>query len=223
VVARVRLRDAGKDTVHERGKSGGNQSPPRGMPFTQSSRAVPPAPYGVPPAPPLGQEYAHDAAIAPPATPASTTGKRRIWPLALGFVVVAIALLVGTFTIRHRAVAVTVTSVEFGKAIASDQPAQVTSAFRTTDPEIFVFVRLNTVNGNPEIRYVVTLTDGIDPTTTRPVTNTPIATYDGTATSTSIPWSVARTGSSAWPTGTYRLDVYLNGALTKTVTFTVTA
>jgi hypothetical protein len=138
-------------------------------------------------------------------------------------VVVVIAVLVGTLTIRHRTVAVTVTSVEFGKAIVGDQAAQVTSAFRATDPEIFAFIRLNTASGRPTVRFVATLITGIDPATTRPVTNIPIAAYDGTATSTQIPWSIARTGASPWPTGTYRLDIYLNGELTKSATFTVTA
>ena len=116
----------------------------------------------------------------------------------------------------------TVTSLDFGKAIVNDKPAQLTSTFSATDQDIYAFIGLNATKGNPEIKFVWTLVNGIDPTTKRPVTNIQIAEYGKNASSTRMYGSITRTGTSPGPTGTYRLDVYVNGVVKKSGTFTVT-
>jgi hypothetical protein len=156
-------------------------------------------------------------------TPVLPAKKRRVWPLVLGIVLGVIVLGVVGIGVWYATLTVKITSLEFGKAIVDDKPSQITTTFKATDQDIYAFIRLNATKNNPEIKFVWTLENGIDPTTKRPVTNIQIAEYGKNASSTRMYGSITRTGTSPWPTGTYRLDVYLNGELKKSGTFTVTA
>jgi hypothetical protein len=154
--------------------------------------------------------------------PVAPKRKRRVWPLILGIIFGVLVLLIGGIAIWYATLTVKITSVEFGKAIVNDKPAQVATTFNANDQDIYAFIGLNATKGSPEVKFVWTLENGIDPATKRPVTNIKIGEYGKMATSTRMYGSITRTGTSPWPTGTYRLDVYLNGELTKTAKFTVT-
>lgn len=113
-----------------------------------------------------------------------------------------------------------VTSVQFAHNFQNNKAVDVTDTFKSTDPDLYAIVKLNTTKGHPNIKVVWTVVSGTD-ANKRPVTGQEFGQVDKDATSSLLYASVSR-GSAPWPVGQYKADVFLDGKLAKTAQFTVT-
>jgi hypothetical protein len=140
-----------------------------------------------------------------------------IGPLIGVIVIGAIA----AFVLYERSLSPEVTSLQFAHNFQDNKAVDVTDTFKSSDPEFFAIVKLNTTNGHPNVKVVWTVVNATD-ATKRTVTGQTFGEVNKDATSRLLYASVSR-GSSTWPVGQYKADVFLDGKLVKTAQFTVTA
>lgn len=134
----------------------------------------------------------------------------------------AIVAIVGLVVVRYQRLTPAVNSLELAHNFKDNKPVDVTTMFKSTDPDLYAVIRLNTNKGNPTIKVVWTVVDAVDPTTKRPVTGQTFGQVEKAASSRLLYASVSR-DSTPWPVGKYKADVYLDGALVKTAEFTIAA
>jgi hypothetical protein len=147
--------------------------------------------------------------------------KRRLWiilPAVLGglIVVAIIAAVVYQATLTPA-----VTSIQFAHNFQNNKAVGVTDTFKSTDPDLYAIIKLNTSKGHPTIKVVWTVVNGTD-ANKAPVTGREFGQAEKEATSKLIYAQVSR-GAAPWAVGQYKAEVFLNGKLAKTAQFTVTA
>lgn len=208
------------------------QAPPAAPPGTGISSGPPPygqpQPYGqtFPPGYQPGQpppQYAQPAHAAGPPAPqtatATTNRKRSIIPVAILGVLIIAGIV--AFVIHQAMLTPAVTSLQFAHNFQNDKAVGVTDTFKSTDPDLYAIIKLNTTKGHPTVKVVWTVVSGTDPNA-QPVTGRAFGQAEKDATSTLIYAQVSR-GSAPWAVGQYKADVFLDGKLAKTAQFTVTA
>jgi len=147
--------------------------------------------------------------------------KRSLWLFIGPAIGVVILGLIVAGVIYERSLKPEVTSLEFAHNFQNNKAVDVTNTFKSSDPEFYAIVKLNTTNGHPNIKVVWTVVNATDETK-RPVTGQTFGDVSKDATSRLLYASVSR-GSTTWPVGQYKADVFLDGKLAKTAQFTVTA
>ncbi|HEY7907677.1 MAG TPA: hypothetical protein VIC60_02340 [Thermomicrobiales bacterium] len=205
-------------------------APPYGQPqpYGQPPSYGPPPTPGVPPGqafPPgyrPGQPYAPSSPqYAPPAYTTPAPKKRKLWiiPVAIlgGLIIVAIIAAV----VYQATLTPAVTSIQFAHNFQNNKAVGVTDTFKSTDPDLYAIIKLNTSRGHPTIKVVWTVVSGTD-ANTQPVTGREFGQAEKDATSKLIYAQVSR-GTAPWAVGQYKAEVFLNGKLAKTAQFTVTA
>jgi hypothetical protein len=213
------------------------EAPPYGQPQPYGqppSYGPPPTPGGPPgqafppgyrpgqpyaPPPPQYAQPAYAGASGPQTVPAPK--KRRLWiilPAVLGglIVVAIIAAVVYQATLTPA-----VTSIQFAHNFQNNKAVGVTDTFKSTDPDLYAIIKLNTSKGHPTIKVVWTVVNGTD-ANKAPVTGREFGQAEKEATSKLIYAQVSR-GAAPWAVGQYKAEVFLNGKLAKTAQFTVTA
>jgi hypothetical protein len=208
-------------------------APPQAPPYGQPPSYGPPPAPGVPPGqafppgyrpgqpypPPL--QYGQPAnASAPLPQTAPAPKKRKLWIIlaaALGGLVL-IAIIAGI--IYQATLSPAVTSLQFAHNFQDNKAVGVTDTFKSTDPDLYAIIKLNTSKGHPTIKVVWTVVNGTD-ANKRPVTGQEFGQVEKDATSKLLYASVSH-GSSSWPVGQYKAEVFLNEKLAKTAEFTVT-
>ncbi|MGI8858114.1 MAG: hypothetical protein ACR2JW_20435, partial [Thermomicrobiales bacterium] len=157
---------------------------PPGQPFPPGYR--PGQPY--PPPPPYGQP-AFAGAPLPPTTPAPK--KRKLWiiPVAVlgGLILIAIIAAV----VYQATLTPAVTSLQFAHNFQNNKAVGVTDTFKSTDPDLYAIIKLNTSKGHPTIKVVWTIVSGTD-ANARPVTGQEFGQVEKDATSSLLYASVSR-------------------------------
>jgi hypothetical protein len=176
--------------------------------------AYPGAPYDKPP-----YEGAPAAPLAP-AAPVPRTG-RSPWIVAVLVLAGLLVLGVIGYGIRYLTLSPSVSKIEFAHNFQDNRAVDVTDTFKSTDPNLYAIIHLNTTKGTPDVSVVWTVVNGAD-AAKRPVTGLEFGQAQEAATDTLLSASVTR-GTSPWPVGQYKIDVFLNGKLAKSAQFTVTA
>lgn len=188
---------------------------PPPAPGAPPGQAFPPGYRPAQPFPPLPPPYG-----PPPYAGAPAPKKRKLWiiPVAIVGGLILVAIIAGV--IYQANLTPAVTSVQFAHNFQNNKAVDVTDTFKSTDPDLYAIVKLNTTKGHPNIKVVWTVVSGTD-ANKRPVTGQEFGQVDKDATSSLLYASVSR-GSAPWPVGQYKADVFLDGKLAKTAQFTVT-
>lgn len=134
--------------------------------------------------------------------------------------ILIIGAIVG-FVLYERSLSPEVTSLEFAHNFQNNKAVDVTTTFRSSDPEFYAIIKLNTTNGHPNVKVVWTVVNATD-AAKRTVTGQTFGEVNKDATSRLLYASVSR-GSATWPVGQYKAEVFLDGKLAKTAQFTVAA
>jgi hypothetical protein len=207
------------------------QAQPYGQPPSYGPTPTPGGPPGqaFPPGYQPGQPYPLQPQYAPPTQAAGTTApqtapaprnrRRCIIPVPIiGVLIVAgnVAAVVHQATLSPA-----VTSLQFAHNFQNNKAVGVTDTFKSTDPDLYAIIKLNTTKGHPTVKVVWTVVSGTD-ANGQPVTGRAFGQAEKDATSTLIYAQVSR-GSAPWAVGQYKAEVFLDGRLAKTAQFTVTA
>lgn len=197
---------------------------PPGEPFPHPAPYPPGPPAAQPPYPGAPYEqppYGGTAAapIAPAASPPRTG--RSPWIVAILVLGGLLVLGVIVYAVRYVTLSPSVSKIEFAHDFQDNHAVGVTDTFKSTDQNLYAIIHLNTTKGTPNVSVVWTVVNGAD-AAKRPVTGLEFGQAQEMATNTLLSASVTR-GTSPWPVGQYKIDVFLDGKLVKTAQFTVTA
>jgi hypothetical protein len=175
-----------------------------------------------PPAAPYG-EPSYGGAPAAPLAPAAPVPRTRRSPWIVAVLVIGGLLVLGVigYGIRYLTLSPSVSKIEFAHNFQDNRAVDVTDTFKSTDPNLYAIIHLNTTKGTPNVSVVWTVVNGAD-AAKRPVTGLEFGQAQEAATDTLLSASVTR-GTSPWPVGQYKIDVFLDGKLAKSAQFTVTA
>jgi hypothetical protein len=122
---------------------------------------------------------------------------------------------------RYVTLSPSVSKIEFAHNFQDNRAVDVTDTFKSTDPNLYAIIHLTTTKGTPNVSVVWTVVNGTD-AAQHPVGGLEFGQAARAATDTLLSASVAR-GTSPWPVGQYKIDVFLDGKLAKSAQFTVTA
>ena len=122
---------------------------------------------------------------------------------------------------RYATLNPSVSKIEFAHNFQDNRAVDVTDTFKSTDPNLYAIIHLTTTKGTPNVNVVWTVVNGTD-AAKHPVTGLEFGQAARAATDTLLSASVTR-GTSPWPVGQYKIDVFLDGKLAKTALFTITA
>jgi hypothetical protein len=204
-------------------------------PYGQPQPNGQPPSYGAPPGqafPPgyqPGQPYPLQPQYAPPTQAAGTTApqtapaprNRRRWIIPVAIIGVLIVAGIVAAVVHQATLSPAVTSLQFAHNFQNNKAVGVTDTFKSTDPDLFAIIKLNTTKGHPTVKVVWTVVNGTD-ANGQPVAGRDFGQAEKDATSTLIYAQVSR-GSAPWAVGQYKAEVFLDGRLAKTAQFTVTA
>ncbi len=188
-------------------------------------QALPPgAPYSsgpLPAQPPYpGALYDQQPYGAAPAASPPRAGRSPWIIVAVVFGVLLVLGIIGG-VVRYVTLSPSVSTIEFAHNFQNNRAVDVTDTFKSTDPGLYAIIHLTTTKGTPNVRVVWTVVNGTD-AANHPVTGQEFGQAEKAATSTLLSASVTR-GTSPWPIGQYKAEVFLDGKLAKTAQFTVTA
>ena len=155
-----------------------------------------------------------------PLSPVSRTGRS---PWLVTALVIGGLLLLGVIAELWgiRDLEPSVSKIEFAHNFQDNRAVDVTDTFKSTDSNLYAIIHLTTTKGTPNVNVVWTVVNGTD-AAKHPVTGLEFGQAARAATDTLLSASVAR-GTSPWPVGQYKIDVFLDGKLAKTAQFTITA
>lgn len=191
---------------------------PPGETFPPGSPYPPGPPAAQPPYP--GASYGQPPYGTAPAAPLSRTG-RSPW-LVTVLVIGGLLLLGGIgYGVRYLTLRPSVSKIEFAHNFQDNRAVDVTDTFKSTDPNLYAIIHLTTTKGTPNVSVVWTVVNGAD-AANHPVTGLEFGQAARAATDTLLSASVTR-GTSPWPVGQYKIEVFLDGKLAKSAQFTITA
>ena len=147
--------------------------------------------------------------------------KSKLWIILAAVLGGLVLVAIIAFVVYQATLSPAVTSLQFAHNFQNNKAVGVTDTFKSTDPDLYAIIKLNTSKGHPTIKVVWTVVNGTDPNA-QPVTGREFGQAEKDATSKLIYAQVSR-GTTPWAVGQYKAEVFLNGKLAKTAQFTVTA
>jgi hypothetical protein len=132
----------------------------------------------------------------------------------LALVATAVALTAALGTQAHAA-NFKITSAVMAKKYAGGKTSGITSKFKVTDRTIYCVVKVNKILKNVKARFVWT---AVNVKGQRP--NSVFLDKSGTLKIADIIWGSAALKSN-WPTGSYKVDVHVNGEKIKTLNYSI--
>ena len=141
--------------------------------------------------------------------------KRVLASLALLLVVsVALVACSASFTTANISKAV------LAKDVSGDgfEPVDVTSTFPIDQPIIHLVVSLKNVPPDTTVKAVWTAVDVGDAAPANTIVDQSELTMDGSG---NLDFTLSRPSSGVWPVGRYKVDIYLDGKLDRTLEYEV--